>query len=388
MKKLLALMLAAATVLSLAACGGNNGPAAGGSSSGSSGSIDGSGSSGGPADSSQDSSQEPSQVPEKEFTTAAIGEKVTLEGVDIELTTGEFQSDAEKLGGNISVSTHSDSNKYFWLSGTMTNVGKETISSWSVDCMVNIIFDDDYTYEGSLNIRDDMGPFAESEVLFWADVPPAMLDRYETVKVQFAYNDGFAEYNWEAANYEKNMDGYDHKYEFVLGEGSGGGGAAQTSGGSEAAPGIWSVNYYVDDFQQPTDEWYITANTNFSGTFSNSATTNSKLAVQVAVDAEDIAFFLYEYGRSQVKNPSSNYVDEYDITMRTADGTDHSLSGTVYCGGDRLIIEGKDMDTVLAAMKDGGTISFHIVESDRTTTSYLFSLEASNFSQVYEEMVG
>lgn len=386
MKKLLALMLAAAMSLSLAACGGNNGPAAGGSSSGSSDGSGSSESSVSSAGSSQDSSQEPSQEPGKEFTTAAIGEKITLEGVDIELTTGEFQSDAEKLGGNISVSTHSDSNKYFWLSGTMTNVGKETISSWGVDCMVNIVFDDDYIYEGSLNVRSDMGPFAESEVLFWADVPPAMLDRYETVKVQFAYNDGFAEYNWEAANYEKNMDGYDHKYEFV--QGSGGGGAAQTSGGSEAAPGIWSVNYYVDDFQQPTDEWYITANTSFSGTFSNSATTNSKLAVQVAVDAEDIAFFLYEYGRSQVKNPSSNYVDEYDITMRTADGTDHSLSGTVYCGGDRLMIEGKDMDTVLAAMKDGGTISFHIVESDRTTTSYLFSLEASNFSQVYEEMAG
>lgn len=386
MKKLLALMLAAAMSLSLAACGGNNGPAAGGSSSGSSDGSSSSESSVSSAGSSQDSSQEPSQEPGKEFTTAAIGEKITLEGVDIELTTGEFQSDAEKLGGNISVSTHSDSNKYFWLSGTMTNVGKETISSWGVDCMVNIVFDDDYIYEGSLNVRSDMGPFAESEVLFWADVPPAMLDRYETVKVQFAYNDGFAEYNWEAANYEKNMDGYDHKYEFV--QGSGGGGAAQTSGGSEAAPGIWSVNYYVDDFQQPTDEWYITANTSFSGTFSNSATTNSKLAVQVAVDAEDIAFFLYEYGRSQVKNSSSNYVDEYDITMRTADGTDHSLSGTVYCGGDRLMIEGKDMDTVLAAMKDGGTISFHIVESDRTTTSYLFSLEASNFSQVYEEMAG
>ena len=283
MKKLLALMLAAAMSLSLAACGGNNGPAAGGSSSGSSDGSSSSESSVSSAGSSQDSSQEPSQEPGKEFTTAAIGEKITLEGVDIELTTGEFQSDAEKLGGNISVSTHSDSNKYFWLSGTMTNVGKETISSWGVDCMVNIVFDDDYIYEGSLNVRSDMGPFAESEVLFWADVPPAMLDRYETVKVQFAYNDGFAEYNWEAANYEKNMDGYDHKYEFV--QGSGGGGAAQTSGGSEAAPGIWSVNYYVDDFQQPTDEWYITANTSFSGTFSNSATTNSKLAVQVAVDA-------------------------------------------------------------------------------------------------------
>lgn len=383
MKKRFALVLAAALALSLTACGGNPNPTTSGSNPGSS-SV--SSSSNGSSESIPDASQEPTQGPKKEFTVASIGETVTLEGVDIELTTSGFQSDAEKLGGNISVSTHSDSNKYFWLSGTMTNVGKETVSSWSVDCMVNIIFDDEYTYEGSLNVRDDMGPFAESEVLFWADVPPAMLDRYKTVKVQFAYNDGFEDYNWEAASFEKNMDGYDHKYEFV--QGSGEGGTAQADEKTETPAGIWSVNYYVDDFQQPTDEWYITTNSTFSGTFSNSATTNSKLEVQVLADAEDIAFFLYEYGRSQVKNPSSNYVDEYDITMRTADGTDHSLSGTVYCGGDRLMIEGTDMDTVLAAMKDGGTISFHIVESERTTTTYLFSLEASNFSQVYEEISG
>lgn len=73
------------------------------------------------------------------------------------------------------------------------------------------LFDDDYTCEGSLNIRDAMGPFDESEVLFGADVPPAMPGRYKTVKVQFAYNDGFAGYNREAANCGKNMEVSGHK---------------------------------------------------------------------------------------------------------------------------------------------------------------------------------
>lgn len=379
--KILSLLLTAALVLSLAACGGGSGsedsapPADAGTTQ-----------AGDEVPAEEAPGEDEEQPPEAVFTTVTVGETVTLDGVDIELTTGEFSSDADKLGGNISVSTHSDSNKYFWLSGTMTNVGTETVSSWGIDSMVSIIFDDTYTYEGSITLRDDMGPFAESEVLFWADVPPAMLDRYETVKVQFAYNDGFAEYDWEAANYEKTMGGYDHQYEFVLGEG----GAAGNSGAAGGpAAGIWDVGYYVDDFQQPTDEWYITTSSQFTGTFSNSATTNSNLAVQVLVDHEnDISFFLYEYGRSQVKNSSTQNEDAYDITMRTPDGTDHKLTGTVYCGGDRLLIDDAYVDQVLTAMRGEGTISFYIVQSDRTTTTYLFSMEADNFGSVYDAQQG
>lgn len=208
MKKTLSLFLALLMALTLVGCGGNNNSAP----------------SANPIPSQEPTpspeptpTPEPSLEPENEFTTATIGETVTLEGADVELTTGKFAS-GDKLGGNISVSSHSESNKYFWLSGTMTNVGTETIaSSWGIDSIVNIIFDDKYTYEGSLHVRNDMGPFGESEVLFWADVPPAMLERYQAVKVQFAYNDGFADYDWPGNNYEKKMDGYDHQYELVQG---------------------------------------------------------------------------------------------------------------------------------------------------------------------------
>ena len=161
--------------------------------------------------------------------------------------------------------------------------------------------------------------------------------------------------------------------------------------GSDApsTKGLWSLNYYVDNFNQPTDQWYISTDDYFSGTFSNSATTDSKLLTIAAVDFEgNISFFLWEYGRNQVKNSSERTVDEYNITMRTPDGTDHELTGTIYCGGDRLFIDDAYVNDVLTAMQGEGTISFYIVQADRTTTTYLFSIEADNFGSVYAEVAG
>ena len=150
--------------------------------------------------------------------------------------------------------------------------------------------------------------------------------------------------------------------------------------------GIFSTGYYVDEFNMPTSEGYVVNETYISGKFSNSATTDSLLYVQVLVDKEDITIFLYEYGRHLVKNSSSRYVDEYDITMRTADGTKQNLTGTIYCGGDRLFIDDKYEKTVLNALKSGETVSFYIVQSDYTTSTYLFSVNTSNFAKEYEKL--
>lgn len=152
--------------------------------------------------------------------------------------------------------------------------------------------------------------------------------------------------------------------------------------------GSWQLNYYVDDFQQPTSEAYVSNKNYFTGTFSNSATTNSKLSVTFLADADNIAVFLYEYGRHQVKNSSSYTEDKYTISMKTADGTVYKLTGTVYCGGDRLFIDDRYNSTVLKALKSGENISFHIVDSDRTTTNYLFTVETNNFAEEYAKITG
>lgn len=150
--------------------------------------------------------------------------------------------------------------------------------------------------------------------------------------------------------------------------------------------GIFSTGYYVDEFNQPTTDGYVVNETYVSGTFSNSATTDSLLYVQLLADKDDITIFLYEYGRNLVKNSSSRYVEEYDITMKTADGTKHKLTGTIYCGGDRLFIDKKHKEKVFEALRSGETISFYVVESERTTTTYLFSIPTSNFAEEYSKL--
>ena len=152
--------------------------------------------------------------------------------------------------------------------------------------------------------------------------------------------------------------------------------------------GSFSIDYYVDEFNQPTKDGYVYNPSYFLGTFSNSATTDSTLTVQMLVDKEDIAFFLYEYGKYQVKNSSSYSVDKYNITMKTADGTKHSLKGTVYCGGDRLFIDSKYKSKVIEALKSGETVSFYIEEKDRATTQYLFAVSSSNFADKYTQLLG
>ena len=162
--------------------------------------------------------EEPEEPETPAFTQVNIGDTVALNGVDLELTTTQFLS-GDKLGDGISVSTHSDSNQYFWLEGTIVNVGTETLNTLGLESAVSIVFDDTYTYTGELLIRnmDGLGPFAESPVYLWADVPPAMLEKYQTVKVQLGYNDGFGDYDW-TANSERVVTGYTNRYEFVQSE--------------------------------------------------------------------------------------------------------------------------------------------------------------------------
>ena len=117
--------------------------------------------------------------------------------------------------------------------------------------------------------------------------------------------------------------------------------------------GDWMIGHYVDDFGQPTNDGYVINKQYIQGKFSNSATTNSKLNVEILVDyQDDIAIFLYEYARNNsVKNSSSRYSDEYDITIRTEDGTDVSVTGTIWPGGDRLFIDTEYAPKVLSLLK-------------------------------------
>lgn len=154
----------------------------------------------------------------------------------------------------------------------------------------------------------------------------------------------------------------------------------------------WIVQYYVDEFNQQTNEWYIANEELFYGQFSNSATTDSQLSVRVLIDGTKqwvnnsettvISFLLYEYGLNQVKNPFSEH-ERYVVQIRDDNGNEYSGYGTVPSKEDRLILNAKTSDKLLEFMENSEKVAVYIKEEEGIS-SYLFSITTENFFDCYE----
>ncbi len=149
---------------------------------------------------------------------------------------------------------------------------------------------------------------------------------------------------------------------------------------SESSAGnSWKVKNYVDEFNDPTDEKYISYVG--VGTFSNTATTDSTLVLSVLYDGS-LYVKLYEYGSSLVTNSYSHSV-EYTVMVKDEDGQKSEYEGTMYSdSGDRVKIWGSEL---IEKFKSNKTLKFHIVNNDRPTTTYDFTIDTSGFKEVYEE---
>ena len=140
--------------------------------------------------------------------------------------------------------------------------------------------------------------------------------------------------------------------------------------------GIWTVQYYVDDFGEPTKEGYIRNTNLISGTFSNTATQNSALNVKFLItNSNDISIMLYEYaGNNPVKAYSS---ESYQVLIQDKDGNRLKLRATNY--SDRLNFDKTTSKKVHNVLMKGGNIKFKIYESDTPTTEYDFTINNSDW---------
>ena len=141
----------------------------------------------------------------------------------------------------------------------------------------------------------------------------------------------------------------------------------------------WSKNFYVDDFDEPTDEWYVSRS--FLGTFSNSATTDSRLSGNMLIDEENVCIFLYEYYTHQVKNSYSRSKD-YVINVRLEDGTTKKFSGCIYSEGDRICVDGSEATSLKNLLVTGGKMKFYVYEKDNSVTNYLFEISSDNLKDL------
>lgn len=167
-------------------------------------------------------------------------------------------------------------------------------------------------------------------------------------------------------------------------------GEASSAAAEPADMGIWMLNAYVDEFDLPTDKYFIVNKNAFSGKFSNSATTDSELKAYVFCEKMDnnveyIDIRLFEYGDYRVNNVFST-TRYYDVVMMDNDGTKYYLVGMIYPeSSDVCIMDESAVDIIITALQKGGTVRFAITEQNNALTKYIFTIDdASGFDAAYD----
>lgn len=154
--------------------------------------------------------------------------------------------------------------------------------------------------------------------------------------------------------------------------------------------GLWSVQAYVDEFNMPTDEYYVVSKP-LAGTFSDSVATNEDLTAYVfhgfSENQTMVWFRLFTYGNFAVKNNRSESV-EYEILMRDTNGEDHSFIGYMPPDSMNLYVNtdyhDKSLTTTITSTDaidvrnelylHEGTVRFAITQKDNKLYNYIFSI--------------
>lgn len=148
--------------------------------------------------------------------------------------------------------------------------------------------------------------------------------------------------------------------------------------------GIWERRAYVDEFDLPTDEYYISNKEPIVGKFSNSATTDSELLVWLYLDAGLFRIKLLEYGDHVVKNSYSN-TKTYSVAFMAPDESKYYWKGYMFSGSDTIAIDLYECidgnftttyeDALIGVFCQDGPVRFAITEEDSPTTKYSFVID-------------
>ncbi len=142
--------------------------------------------------------------------------------------------------------------------------------------------------------------------------------------------------------------------------------------------GVWKVGYYVDEFEEPTQEAYV--QTNVVGKFSNSATTNSDLRVNIIMDADGVRLDLYEYARN---HPTKG---EGTVNFKARDAEGNILEFTTYNGDSGAnFVSTKFENDVRALLLKGGVIKFIATAGKYSKSEYNFEVDASYLQNALDE---
>ena len=148
----------------------------------------------------------------------------------------------------------------------------------------------------------------------------------------------------------------------------------------------WTTGYYVDEFGNNTGGRYMTNRSSIEGTFSNSATENSRLKVDLLIEAPKLIYImLYEYGGN---NPVKKFGrTPYSIAIQDAHKNQFRVSG-YNSSSDRITLIQGAAETLHTALIKGGTVMLSITDDDYGLTSYRFTVDARGYEQAFITKLG
>ena len=122
-------------------------------------------------------------VPEPSFQAFNYGDTIYLDFAEI------------KLDGFGVPETTTEGKYWAYLSGTIKNLGTTYINPSESNSYVTMIFDDKYTYIGTIQILEysDAGvaPLETADIFITTYVPEEIGESYSTVKIRFGFTENF-----------------------------------------------------------------------------------------------------------------------------------------------------------------------------------------------------
>ncbi|MBQ9065065.1 MAG: hypothetical protein IJ123_06435 [Blautia sp.] len=150
---------------------------------------------------------------------------------------------------------------------------------------------------------------------------------------------------------------------------------------------IWAKRYYLDDFGNQTDKAYIINDNNFTGTFSNSATTDARLKAAVYVEPSSVSISLLEYDNSLVRGYYSRG-QTFLISVQTQTEGTVEMQGILYQGASGILL-GDYSTRFIDLLKTGGELKVFIKDAEDGMPSYLFTIPgSSDFANLYSSTFG
>ena len=146
---------------------------------------------------------------------------------------------------------------------------------------------------------------------------------------------------------------------------------------------LFHIEYFVDSFGDPTAKGYISQKNISNGTFSNSATTNSKMQWYLILSKDQAAIVIFEYNSTRITG-SSGYPDVYNIAMKTSDGKIYNFTGKNY--SDRISIDKKDLEAFTEVFLKEGDIKISIKENSvySSSTYNLGSINCNGMKELFD----